>query len=105
MVNLQDIKLKVVKDRGENPIEYDLWPDQERQLTRRPAVQEAAEELEGQMSPAEVRETIQGILTEHNIDSSSVVVMPQAGRNSIDVDIVEDRGSEIATIAKRDNLG
>jgi hypothetical protein len=104
MVNLDDIKLRVVQQRGENPIDYDLWPDQERLLARRPAVAEGAEALGGGMSAQEVRRVIMEILQSHRLGGANVSVTPAQGETTVDLSLSQDRGSDIAYLKKRDTL-
>lgn len=92
-VDLEDIKLKIVKDAGENMYEYDLWPDRLRALARRPMVEEAAEEVEGPgMDREALRKRIDEILSAHNIQATQVsLISAGSGQSSVNIEIQEDR--------------
>lgn len=102
-VDLEDIKLKIVKDAGENMYEYDLWPDRLRAIARRPQIAEAAQALEGKMDPEMIRSRINDILSAHNIDAAQVHLMQTgASESTINLQVDEDRSkSDRDLIRKR----
>jgi len=103
-VDLEDIKLKIVQDEGRNMFEYDLWPDRARMVARRPAVEEAAEELRGTLSESDVRSRMQNILEAHGLGTSHVSVLPTLGESVVDLDITENRDAELISIARKQLL-
>lgn len=104
MVDMDDIKLKVIQGRKENPIDYDIWPDQERLLARRPEVARGAEALQGTMSTQDVRKMVTDVLTNHNLGGSSVSISPTHGGNRVTLNITQDRREDVAHIGKKYNL-
>jgi len=105
-VDLDDIKLKIVENEGENMYDYDLWPDRQRQADRRPYLPEAAAEASAGMDADEVRKRINEVLTGHNIRTFNVNVTPLHGlpENRIDLNISEDRTQSIKELIRRRGL-
>lgn len=102
-VDLNDIKLKIVENEGENAYDYDLWPDQIRRAARRPWIEEAVEELEESMSPEEVKRRIVQVLTVNNISNAyvSVAEIYEGQEDIIDMRLREDREKEIREFVRR----
>lgn len=91
-VDLDDIKLKIVQDEGRNAFDYDLWPDRQRALVRRPIVAEGAESLKESLSPEQLRSRINEVMSASNIQATQVTLVQNGtGKNNIDVSIQEDR--------------
>lgn len=102
-VELQDIKLKIVQNEGHNMFDYDLWPDQARNVARRPAIAEAAEELQesfGQVSESELRGQINAILAQNNVRGASVFIRPST-KNTMTFNIEQDRTEELRLLARK----
>ena len=104
MTDMNDIKLKVIQNRQENPIDYDIWSDQERLLARRPQVAEGADQLEGSMPIQQIRKNISDILSSHNLGGSSISISPTQGNSRINVEISQDRREDVAYIGKKYSL-
>jgi len=69
-VNLEDIKLKVVQNLGENAVEYDLWSSQAQSLENKPYINDEAieEVLEPEaQSPEEMKSNIEDLLMTNRI--------------------------------------
>lgn len=99
MLDLDDVKLKIVQQEGKNTYDYDIWPDQIRAAVRRePLLEEAVEELREAetMTPGEIRKQVEALMKAHNIDVSHIVIRP-SGRsdNSVNFEIEEDRTEDI----------
>jgi hypothetical protein len=99
-VDLDDIKLKVVQNLGESIQDYDLWPNREKQLAYKKAFinDEAIAPIErpNKSDPSEIRNNIQKILTEFNIQDVQIdVTMMKGNNNHVHMDIQEDRSAEL----------
>jgi hypothetical protein len=104
-VDLNDVKLKVVQNEGQNAYDYDIWPDQIRGAARRPYLEEAAQELKGTMSSSEAQSRINRLLAENNIQAQvSVVDIGGASEHTIDIRLREDRSREIMEMKRRGDL-
>jgi len=101
-ISLEDIKLKVVQETGGDPFMYDIWPDQIRTAARRPYLEEATEQLEGNMTPDEVKKRIEDIFNSNNISIKSISLKPLYGSNSNEASLLikEDRSTDIRSIIK-----
>lgn len=95
MVQLDDVKAKVVERLGENMYDYDIWPDQTRALVRKPWLDQAVTELGGRASAEEARQQVLQILAAHRIDVQKIAVLAAHGdQNEVDVQFSEDRSSD-----------
>jgi len=93
-VDLDDIKLKIVQNEGENAYDYDLWPDRIRAVARRPVITEAAEALDEDVGDAsDLRARIIDVLSANNISAShiSLTRVVENGQTEINLDLAEDR--------------
>lgn len=102
-IELEDIKLKIVQNEGKNMFDYDMWPDQARNIARRPAIAEAAEQLQessGQVSEAELKSQINAILAQNNVRGASVFIRPSV-KNSMTLNLEQDRSDEIVLLARK----
>jgi len=98
-VDLEDIKLKVVQDAAKNMYDYDLWPDKARLVTRRPAIEAAAEELQeaqGQ-SESEIRANIDRILAASGVKNANIFISPSV-KNNLDISFKADRREDARKI-------
>ena len=96
LVDLEDIKMKVVDNAAKNAFEYDLWPDRLKSITRKPYIADATSQLEQEMGSSPPREVIRGriedVLSAHGIQRSQVNMVPNStGQTVINMDIREDR--------------
>lgn len=102
-VDLEDVKLKIVENMAGNMYDYDLWPDRQRDVARRPFLEEAVNQLQGDV-PSDyesMRERILDVLSAHNINAANVTLLSaSAGRSNVDLDLEEDRTSEIKHIVR-----
>lgn len=107
-VLLEDVKLKIVTETARNMYDFDLWPDRLRAVARRPNIEEAAEQLMDAMTtpeedPSSIRGKINAVLTANNISANQIAITPTSGteRNTINLQIEEDRGSSQREYIKR----
>lgn len=103
-IDLNDIKLKVVENLGENIYEYDLWDDRKRDVARRPIIEEAREELmeNSSSNPDDTRLRIEEILRQNGIKPRHISLLPSnIGENEITLDLQEDRTEDIKHQIKR----
>ena len=102
-VDLEDVKMKIVKDSGASMYDYDLWPDRLRAITRRPQIAPAAEALQGSSDPEIIRTRITDLLAANNIDSAQISLLPTGtGESNISITAEEDRSkSDREYIRKR----
>lgn len=103
-IDLNDIKLKVVENLGENIYEYDLWDDRKRDVARRPIIEEAREELmeNSSSNPDNTRLRIEEILRQNGIKPRHISLLPSnIGENEITLDLQEDRTEDIKHQIKR----
>ena len=110
-VELNDIKLKLVENLGENAYEYDVWPDQMRAAAGRPYLQAALEEIDplstdDQPDIEETKKRISELLIAHRITGAQVLVSELTGgtEDTIDARIEEDRSLEIREVIRREGL-
>ena len=105
-VDLGDIKLKIVEREGKNMYDYDLWPDRQRAVARRPFIAEAADEVGGEMNIAEIRRRISQVLGVNNVKETQITVEKMAGpsTNQVEMNIREDRDSEALRIYRHRGL-
>lgn len=103
-VSLEDIKLKVVEKEARNLYDYDLWPDRQRIVARRPFIAEAAEELEDEeLGPEDIKRRIAEVLNVNGITGSQIVVGQLTGGsgNEVDIDLQEDRTADIMNMYRK----
>jgi hypothetical protein len=110
MVDLEDIKLKIVQQEGKNTYDYDIWPDDIREATRRPFLEEAAQELREaptQQDPNEIRMSINKILAANNIRGANIILTPINGlsENVVDIKLEDDRAVSSRELIRRSNIG
>jgi hypothetical protein len=65
-VDLEDIKLLLVKSQGEDMHDYNLWPSRERRLPNKPYLASAIEPLQN-LSAGDMRQRIDELLKDNNI--------------------------------------
>ena len=93
LIDLDDIKMKIVSEEGKNAFDYDLWPDRLRNIARRPIISEAADELRKTRTVDEVRRNIDELLSQNNIKATSVRIMPiHSDQTVVNLELEEDRG-------------
>jgi hypothetical protein len=100
-VNLEDIKMKIVKERGGDLFEYDIWPEQVRVAAGRPYLEQAVKQL--QSSPTDIQRTIRDILVNNRISDININVVPisNGGKHEVDLQLEENRSSEIKEYWRR----
>lgn len=107
-VMLDDVKLKVIESLGENPIDYDIWPDQQRTAAKRPYLEAAAQEvpMSERSNHIETQAKIKEILSYNNISADQVAVIPIIGAsgNRIDINLSESRDNEVREMIRRGKL-
>lgn len=92
-VDLEDIKLKIVQNMGEDMHEYDLWPSRAIGLGNKPYINnEAIEPLVSpeDMDDDEIRARINEVLVPEGVEVSTFIRTTNDGQDSIDVDIEQD---------------
>lgn len=108
-VDLQDIKLRVIKNEGFDIHDFDLWESDEREAAHRPYVDEAVEQLEqtqleaSDKSPEEVRAEIKAILDELGIAGQVNVFALKSDKlqYSFEIEASEDRTAELRQVIKQ----
>jgi hypothetical protein len=103
-VDLDDVKLKIVENEGKNMYDYDLWPDQQRRVARRPFIQQAAEALqEPGLTLKGLRKRITDILSAHNVTDIQIFPSPSGDEQSaVSLDLQEDRTEDLKDVIRRD---
>lgn len=107
-VMLDDVKLKIVENIGGSNFDYDIWPDQMRQATKRPYLEGAIAPIveQEQLNPTELNSRIRELLSANHItpDQISVVPLPGATEHRINLQFSEDREDEIRETIRRRGL-
>ena len=75
-VDLEDIKLKVIKSEGQDQHDYDLWESRERLLSRKPYLDTAVADLHERRSAEDIRRQIRAICEGYQIQDLAVEVEP-----------------------------
>ncbi len=107
---MDDVKLKVVENLGESPFQYDIWQEQQRAARRKQYLDTAAQQLNyenlPQVSTGELQNGITQLLTNHDIYNPRVQVMQlaSASKNSVNMEITQDREKEIKEIIRKRGL-
>lgn len=107
-VDLEDIKLKLVQNLGEDMHSYDLWPEQERALRYKPYINNQA--LEELQQPAftehEMRDRLDSVFHARELRGNYTTsqVYSLLGKNSVNINIEQDREGDIKELL-RSRLG
>lgn len=97
-VDLDDIKLKVVENLGENIQDYDLWPTAEKAMLSKPYIDDKSIEpvMKPKSSDIDIRRSVLDVLTKFDIHDAQVTVnMVNSRNNHVNMDIQEDRTNEL----------
>jgi len=106
-VDLQDVKLKYVTNLGEDMHDYNLWESRQVQLSRKPQVQVAAQELEdaeGGLSYGEARERIQAILKTKGRLALPAAYSDDSDASNLTFDIRNDQSKKFQHMLRRGEL-
>jgi len=109
-VNLDDIKLKMIDNMGENIHDYNMWETQQREVWRKPYVESAANEVEAwnssQNNRLGVRQQIKHMLSSYGTRNVEVYVddLPGGWRNQVSTDLEQDRTSDVASLLQEQRL-
>jgi hypothetical protein len=105
-VNLEDIKLKIIQNLGENPIDFNIWPSQSKQLPYKPYIDEEAIEPivnPEQLSSGEMRDRLQSLLSANDM-KGDVFISTHGNLNSgdsINFDVEKDNELEYQQVLQR----
>jgi len=104
--DLEEVKLKVVENLGESAYDYDIWPQQARSAAEKPYLEEAAEELQGTMTPIETHSRIQELFGQYNMSNLNISVQEINGQegDTIDVSLDQDRENDIRHIMRKEGM-
>lgn len=107
-VDLEEIKLKVVKNEGMDIHDFNLWPSDERSAARKPYLDEVTDQLVSEVienenrSPQQVQQEVRKILAELGIGSSAQIFVYEIPDNNeevrINIEASELRDKEIKQI-------
>lgn len=106
-VDLNDIKLKVVEELGQDMHDFDFWQSDEQALARKPFINTQAAEAadpHGHMSESQIRSTLRELLSSHGVDNHDVTVTmypSQKTQYNVDLDITQDRSEEAKKVLNR----
>jgi hypothetical protein len=91
-VDLEDVKLKIVDNLGEDMHDYNLWPSRKQQLARKPYITDEPLTAETR-HPSELAKAIEGTLRSVlKLKNVQVHVLPApAGQDEVQVDIADSR--------------
>ena len=92
-VDLEDIKLKVVQNLGEDMHDYDLWASQAQTLINKPYINDDA--IHAIMEPEplsdnEMERRVEQLLTPHGIMANVFTRNNLSGNNQLDIDMEQD---------------
>lgn len=96
-VDLEDIKMKVVKEHGKNIHDYNLWESREKQLAYKSYINEeviAPIMKPNQLSIEERKSQINDVLLANEIKGSTFIRRDKTSNNSIDIHIEQNRDKE-----------
>lgn len=94
-VDLEDVKLKVVQNQGQDFHDYDLWEARERTLPRKPYLEEAVRDLRAERNPEEVRRQVHAMCRGLGLKDFEVRVRPAFSPAEVQVRIVRDPRSQL----------
>lgn len=103
-VDLEDIKLKLVTNMGEDMHDYNLWPSRERAMRYKPYINDAA--VQGVQGPVftehEIRDRLDTLFHERSLagNYTSHQVRSLFGKNSVTISIEQDRNEERKALLK-----
>ncbi len=107
-VDLEEIKLKVVKNEGLNIHDFNLWQSDELNAARKPALEGASEELVSSIiesesrSPIEIQKEVRKLLSELGIGSNAQIFIYEVSDNreemKIEIHSSELRDAEVRQI-------
>jgi hypothetical protein len=104
-VDLDDVKLKMINNEGEKMHDYNLWESRQRELWRKPYLDEAAQGVDISQSHRNrmmVRQQIKNMMGSYGANGVEVYVEEGMGKgNSIDYDLKEDRTAEMVNQLKK----
>jgi hypothetical protein len=98
-VNLEDVKLKVVREMGEDPIKYNLWPSRDRQMPYNPEDTEGAarEIMKGErLSPEDMKSRLSDLLFADKMKGDVFVTARADGKQetTLELDVKQDTDEE-----------
>jgi len=92
-VDLEDIKLKLIQNLGEDMHDYDLWPSQAQTLVNKPYInQEAVEAITAseELTENEMRDRINEVLLANKIRPNVFTRTAYGGQDSLEINIEQD---------------
>ena len=92
-VDLEDIKMKLVREEGYDFHDFDVWEDRLYAMTRKPYLDEATDELDMddyEERPEEVQRRVQELLGEYG--ATNIFVMPEMNGGRVQIDVNDDQG-------------
>lgn len=116
-VDLNEVKLKVVKNEGMNIHDFNLWSSHEKSATRKPYLDEVADELVSDViqnenrSPQQIQQEVRKILAELGIGSNAQIFIYEIPDEKetvrIEIEASELRDKEVKQILEErmDELG
>lgn len=92
-VDMEDVKMKFVREEGYDFHDYDLWEDRLYAMTRKPYLNEATKQLDmdGLESPGNVEARIRDLLQSY--DANAITVIPTLNGGRVDM-TVNDRQTD-----------
>jgi len=90
-VDLEDIKMKYVRDEGYDFHDFDLWEDRLYAMTRKPYLDEATEELDMELkqTPEEVQERLRTLLEAYGAEN--IFISPITNGGEIEMSLNDDQ--------------
>lgn len=89
-VDLEDVKLKVIKYMAADIHDYDLWEARERTLPRKPYLENVVPELLAERDPAAIRRQLEEICNGFDLEAE-ISVQPVWGKGAASIEIAHDQ--------------
>jgi hypothetical protein len=89
-VDLEDVKLKVVKNEAGDIHDYSLWESRERMLSRKPYLDEVVDDLDDSRSEEDIRRQIKAACEGYGLQDIQVQVLPGQANSDLQVKVRDD---------------
>jgi hypothetical protein len=105
-VDLEDVKLKVVKNEGLDYHDFNLWDTRERAILRKPYVEEAVETMDEERNPEEVRRQIRSLVAGYGLKDVQIDVSPSTQpKTQTNLQISHDKDHQLSRWLERREHG